>query len=145
MVWPSSALSAREAWRTSASKIGNRVSCEEILQPFQPINYMTEESTIPAFADLGLSQPILEALQAVGYETPSPIQAQTIPVLLSGADLLGQAQTGTGKTAAFALPILAKIDLTRATPQALVLVPTRELAIQVAEAFQRYAARLKGF
>jgi ATP-dependent RNA helicase DeaD len=106
---------------------------------------MTEESKIPAFADLGLSQPILEALQAVGYETPSPIQAQTIPVLLSGADLLGQAQTGTGKTAAFALPILAKIDLTRASPQALVLVPTRELAIQVAEAFQRYASRLKGF
>jgi ATP-dependent RNA helicase DeaD len=84
-------------------------------------------------------------LAAVGYETPSPIQAQTIPLLLSGSDLLGQAQTGTGKTAAFALPVLAKLDLPRTSPQALVLVPTRELAIQVAEAFQRYAAHLKGF
>ena len=76
---------------------------------------------------------------------PRPIQAQTIPLLLAGSDLLGQAQTGTGKTAAFALPVLAQIDLARASPQALVLVPTRELAIQVAEAFQRYAAHLQGF
>jgi len=106
---------------------------------------MTEESNMPPFRDLGLSEPILEALEAVGYETPSPIQAQTIPLLLSGVDLLGQAQTGTGKTAAFALPVLARIDLSRTTPQALVLVPTRELAIQVAEAFQRYASGLKGF
>ena len=99
----------------------------------------------PGFRELGLSEPILEALTAVGYETPTPIQAKTIPLLLSGADLLGQAQTGTGKTAAFALPILARIDLTRAEPQALVLAPTRELAIQVAEAFSRYAAQLPGF
>ena len=99
----------------------------------------------PGFRELGLSAPILEALAAVGYETPSPIQAQTIPLLLSGSDLLGQAQTGTGKTAAFALPVLAQLDLSRASPQALVLVPTRELAIQVAEAFQRYAAHLQGF
>jgi len=97
------------------------------------------------FRELGLSAPLLEALAAVGYETPSPIQAQTIPLLLSGSDLLGQAQTGTGKTAAFALPILAQIDLAQSRPQALVLVPTRELAIQVAEAFQRYAAHLQGF
>lgn len=106
---------------------------------------MNDELPVPGFRELGLPDPLLEALTAVGYETPSPIQAQTIPLLLSGADLLGQAQTGTGKTAAFALPILAQIDLQHTSPQALVLVPTRELAIQVAEAFQRYAARLTGF
>ena len=106
---------------------------------------MNDEQRPPGFRELGLSTPILEALAAVGYESPSPIQAQTIPLLLSGSDVLGQAQTGTGKTAAFALPILAQIDLPRTSPQALVLVPTRELAIQVAEAFQRYAAHLKGF
>lgn len=99
----------------------------------------------PGFRELGVSEPVLAALSDVGYEAPSPIQAATIPVLLSGADMLGQAQTGTGKTAAFALPILTRIDLTRRRPQALVLVPTRELAIQVAEAFQRYAGRLAGF
>ena len=106
---------------------------------------MSDEHQAPGFRELGLNEPILEALRAVGYETPTPIQAQTIPLLLSGSDLLGQAQTGTGKTAAFALPILARIDLQLAGPQALVLVPTRELAIQVAEAFQRYSAHLKGF
>ena len=97
------------------------------------------------FADLGLSEAVLKGLADVGYESPSPIQAATIPVLLSGADILGQAQTGTGKTAAFALPILSKLDLGQKEPQALVLVPTRELAIQVAEAFQKYAAHLRGF
>ncbi len=106
---------------------------------------MSNEQPPAGFHELGLSAPILQALTAVGYETPSPIQAQTIPVLLAGSDLLGQAQTGTGKTAAFALPILTQIDLAQMSPQALVLVPTRELAIQVAEAFQRYAAHLKGF
>src|SRR5450432_2521934 len=95
-----------------------------------------------AFADLGLSEAVLKALADVGYESPSPIQAATIPVLLSGKDMLGQAQTGTGKTAAFALPALTQIDLAGREPQVLVLVPTRELALQVAEAFQRYAARL---
>ena len=97
------------------------------------------------FRDLGLSDEVLKALTDVGYESPSPIQAATIPSLLAGKDVLGQAQTGTGKTAAFALPLLSKIDLNQKTPQALVLVPTRELAIQVAEAFQRYASHLKGF
>ena len=97
------------------------------------------------FADLGLSEAVLKGLADVGYESPSPIQAATIPVLLSGVDILGQAQTGTGKTAAFALPILSKLDLGQKEPQALVLVPTRELAIQVAEAFQKYAAHLRGF
>ncbi len=95
------------------------------------------------FTDLGLTKAILKSLEDVGYETPSPIQAETIPSLLKGADVLGQAQTGTGKTAAFALPVLAKIDLAQKNPQALVLVPTRELALQVAEAFQRYAKHMK--
>jgi ATP-dependent RNA helicase DeaD len=102
-------------------------------------------STLPSFRDLALIDPLLRALDDVGYETPSPIQAQTIPLLLAGKDVLGQAQTGTGKTAAFALPILSRIDLKQKDPQVLVLAPTRELAIQVAEAFQRYAAHLKGF
>jgi ATP-dependent RNA helicase DeaD len=91
------------------------------------------------------NESLIAALEAVGYESPSPIQAATIPVLLAGRDVVGQAQTGTGKTAAFALPILARIDLKQNQPQALVLTPTRELAIQVAEAFQRYASHLKGF
>ncbi len=106
---------------------------------------MSDEQKTPTFRELGLSEPILEALTAVGYEMPSPIQAQTIPLLMSGSDLLGQAQTGTGKTAAFALPVLTGIDLQLTHPQALVLVPTRELAIQVSEAFQRYSTHLKGF
>ncbi|MGE5492078.1 MAG: DEAD/DEAH box helicase [Actinomycetota bacterium] len=100
---------------------------------------------IDSFDQLGLSAPILQALAGIGYETPSPIQAQCIPIILEGHDLLGQAQTGTGKTAAFALPLLNKIDISVAKPQALVLTPTRELAIQVAEAFQSYAHNLPGF
>jgi ATP-dependent RNA helicase DeaD len=102
-------------------------------------------SSSASFRDLALSEPVLRALTDVGYEAPTPIQAATIPVLLSGADMLGQAQTGTGKTAAFALPALSKLDLSRHEPQVLVLVPTRELALQVSEAFLRYAAHLKGF
>ena len=97
------------------------------------------------FADLPLSEAVLKAVQDVGYETPSPIQAQSIPKILDGRDLLGLAQTGTGKTAAFALPLLSKIDLKQRSPQVLVLTPTRELAIQVAEAFQRYARHMPGF
>ena len=106
---------------------------------------MTLPDTQQGFADLGLSSPLLQVLQELGYETPSPIQAATIPMLLANRDVLGQAQTGTGKTAAFALPILERLDRSQASPQALVLVPTRELAIQVAEAFQRYAAHVAGF
>ena len=97
------------------------------------------------FADLGLPEPLLRAVTDLGYESPSPIQAATIPPLLAGRDVLGQAQTGTGKTAAFALPILARIDPAQFKPQALVLAPTRELAIQVAEAFQTYASHLPRF
>ncbi|MBU3021113.1 DEAD/DEAH box helicase [Aestuariibacter sp. A3R04] len=92
------------------------------------------------FKDLNLPPSILQALEKVGYEKPSPIQAESIPLLLEGHDLLGQAQTGTGKTAAFALPMLANIDPEAKLPQLLVLAPTRELAIQVAEAFQVYAS-----
>ena len=104
-----------------------------------------QDSSKIAFNQLGLSAPVLAALDEVGYETPSPIQAETIPVLLAGRDLVGQAQTGTGKTAAFALPLLSRIDLSLQQPQVLVLAPTRELALQVAEAFQRYASKLTGF
>jgi ATP-dependent RNA helicase DeaD len=104
---------------------------------------MTESVT--SFADLQLKPELLKALADVGYETPSPIQAACIPVLLAGSDLLGEAQTGTGKTAAFALPVLQRIDLSRPVPQALILTPTRELAIQVAEALQKYAHHLPGF
>lgn len=100
---------------------------------------------VESFAQLGLSEAILSALQDVGYETPSPIQAECIPVLLEGKDLLGMAQTGTGKTAAFAIPILNRLDISNASPQALVLTPTRELALQVAEAFVRYAKHMPGF
>jgi ATP-dependent RNA helicase DeaD len=101
--------------------------------------------TVTAFDQLALNKPLLAVLDEVGYETPSPIQAQTIPLLLQGKDVLGQAQTGTGKTAAFALPLLSNLDLKQKTPQVLVLTPTRELAIQVAEAFQKYASNMRGF
>ncbi|MDO8846445.1 DEAD/DEAH box helicase [Methylicorpusculum sp.] len=104
-----------------------------------------DDSTFPTFRELALIEPLLKALDDVGYESPSPIQAQIIPYVLEGRDVVGQAQTGTGKTAAFALPLLSKIDLKKTEPQVLVLAPTRELAIQVAEAFQRYATYLKGF
>jgi len=101
--------------------------------------------TASDFASLGLPGALLAVLSEVGYESPSPIQAQAIPLLLSGKDLLGQAQTGTGKTAAFALPLLARIDASANYPQLLVLAPTRELALQVAEAMQTYARFLPGF
>ena len=97
------------------------------------------------FAELGISAPVLKAVQQLGYEQPSPVQAQSIPILLEGKNLLGTAQTGTGKTAAFALPFLSMLDEKQKTPQILVLTPTRELAIQVAEAFQTYAKFIKGF
>jgi ATP-dependent RNA helicase DeaD len=106
---------------------------------------MSTEQEPLRFADLGLADPVMAAVTEVGYESPSPIQAATIPALLAGRDVLGQAQTGTGKTAAFALPLLSRLDLRAGKPQALVLAPTRELAIQVAEAFQRYANKMPGF
>ncbi len=101
--------------------------------------------TITTFQQFALNKSLLQVLDEVGYETPSPIQAQTIPLLLEGRDVLGQAQTGTGKTAAFALPILNNLDIKQKDPQVLVLAPTRELALQVAEAFQKYATHINGF
>jgi len=96
------------------------------------------------FSELNLPEPVLQAVTELGYEQPSPIQAQSIPALIDGRDLLGQAQTGTGKTAAFALPLLSNVDPKNKAPQLLILAPTRELAIQVAEACQQYAKHLKG-
>lgn len=96
------------------------------------------------FASLGLPEDIVKAVAKVGFEKPSPIQAETIPVLLEGKDVVGQAQTGTGKTAAFALPLLAGIDRDERYTQALILAPTRELALQVADAVQSFADQLKG-
>ncbi len=95
------------------------------------------------FKDLGLNPNLVQALEASGYVAPTPIQAESIPYLLAGRDLIGQAQTGTGKTAAFALPLLQTMDLKKSQTQVLVLTPTRELAIQVAEAFERYAGGVK--
>jgi ATP-dependent RNA helicase DeaD len=105
---------------------------------------VTEVTETLLFDDLGLDPKVLKALRDVGYETPSPIQAEAIPPLLDGQHVVGLAQTGTGKTAAFALPILSRIDLSQKAPQVLVLAPTRELALQVSEAFERYAAHIKG-
>ena len=108
---------------------------------------LSEADTAPttvSFSELGLADAVLKALKDVGYETPSAIQAATIPPLLAGRDVVGLAQTGTGKTAAFALPILSRLDLAQKNPQALVLAPTRELALQVCEAFEQYASGMRG-
>ncbi|PZE56311.1 ATP-dependent RNA helicase [Curtobacterium sp. MCPF17_047] len=102
-----------------------------------------DEEPVITFADLGLSEPVLKAVKDIGYETPSAIQAATIPILLEGRDVVGLAQTGTGKTAAFALPVLSRMESGAKLPQALVLSPTRELALQVCEAFEQYASHMK--
>ena len=105
---------------------------------------MFSENSAPSlFSDLGLSKELLKALTAQGYEAPTQIQVEIIPPILAGRDVVGQAQTGTGKTAAFALPLLSCIDLKSSKPQVLVLAPTRELAIQVAESFKNYGQCLK--
>ena len=107
---------------------------------------MTEPKiATPSFRDMNIAEPFLAVLDEIGYETPTPIQAQAIPHLLQGLDLLGHAPTGTGKTAAFALPLLSRLNMDDKNVQVMTLTPTRELAIQVAEAFQRYASHLKGF
>lgn len=105
---------------------------------------MTDTPMAGGFAALGLNASVLSALTAVGYEEPSPIQAQSIPVILEGHDMIGQAQTGTGKTAAFALPLLSRLEPSRREPQILILTPTRELALQVAAAFERYSSEMPG-
>ncbi|MEJ5928829.1 DEAD/DEAH box helicase [Corynebacterium sp. H128] len=104
----------------------------------------SEDDSTQGFENLGLPAEVLKAIAKVGYETPSPIQSETIPVLMEGRDVVGLAQTGTGKTAAFALPVLSRIDKSVRAPQALVLAPTRELALQVADAFQEFADHLGG-
>jgi ATP-dependent RNA helicase DeaD len=109
---------------------------------------MTQSDARPgtsSFRDLGLSEPLVRVLDEIGYETPTPIQSQAIPLLMQGRDILGHAPTGTGKTAAFALPLLSGIDVRNKNIQVLTLTPTRELAIQVAEAFQHYATHIQGF
>ncbi|HET9858208.1 MAG TPA: DEAD/DEAH box helicase [Nocardioidaceae bacterium] len=114
------------------------------MPPTDPRTTVTEPDQPLTFADLGIDKRVLRALDDVGYESPSPIQAATIPALLAGRHVVGLAQTGTGKTAAFAVPILSRLELRQKKPQALVLAPTRELALQVSEAFERYAAHLPG-
>lgn len=106
---------------------------------------LSDDIALPGFEELGLSENICKTISELGYEQPSAIQAQAIGPFLENRDILGLAQTGTGKTAAFALPLMSNIDLKQKTPQALILAPTRELAIQVSEAFQSYAKRMKGF
>lgn len=108
------------------------------------MNLQIEETNDTSFAQFGLKSELMKAINDLGYEAPSPIQQKTIPLILEGKDIIGQAQTGTGKTAAFALPLLEKIDVKSKDVQALVLTPTRELAIQVAEAFHSYARHLGG-
>jgi ATP-dependent RNA helicase DeaD len=116
------------------------------IQANQPSNSATptSSSAAPGFAHFGFGPELLQALEAIGYQEPSPIQKAAIPELMLGRDLVGQAQTGTGKTAAFALPMLARLDPDERKPQVLVLAPTRELALQVADAFNSYAAKLNG-
>src|SRR3954453_18563695 len=105
---------------------------------------MTENASDPTFDELGLRPELLQALSSLGYEEPTPIQQEAIPPLVEGRDLLGQAATGTGKTAAFALPVLERLTAHRTdrAPVALILVPTRELAVQVSEALHRYGREL---
>ena len=105
----------------------------------------TEENHKSPFEAFGLNSKLLKTVAELGYESPSPIQSESIPQLLDGRDILGQAQTGSGKTAAFALPLLSRLNIKQRSPQILVLAPTRELAIQVSEAFQKYAGKLNGF
>ena len=116
-------------------------SSEEFSDEYSENEEPSDEALV-TFEDLGLADEVLEAIKALNYETPSPIQAKAIPALLQGGNLLGTAQTGTGKTAAFSLPLLSRLDFNGHETSMLVLTPTRELAIQVAEAIQQYAAKM---
>lgn len=120
-------------------------SVEATLVEAEAVPAESISSRLPAFAALGLSDKVLEALVKSGYEQPTPIQTAIIPEMLAGRDVLAQSQTGSGKTAAFALPILSKLDKAQKKPQVLVLAPTRELAIQVSKFFETYGSRVKGF
>ncbi len=123
-------------------------SAEAVSQPEQDLaesDNPDSERPLVSFASLGLSEPVLQAVSDLGFESPTPIQERAIPLVLSGCDLIGQAQTGTGKTAAFALPILSRIDGADRSLKALVLEPTRELALQVSESFQSFARHIDDF
>ncbi|WP_244303397.1 DEAD/DEAH box helicase [Leucobacter coleopterorum] len=133
---------ANEAPANDASAAETVAESETVTEAPAKKKKAPAEAARTTFDDLGLSAPILRAVKGLGYETPSAIQEATIPTLLSGRDVVGLAQTGTGKTAAFALPILSRMEPGKGTPQALVLAPTRELALQVCEAFESYAAHL---
>ncbi len=130
----------RTSKKPAARKPGRSKKVEQVEKPL-----VDDVPTLSSFSELDLPVNLLSALDAVGYETPSPIQCLTIPPLLEGKDVLGHAPTGTGKTAAFALPLLSRLDMSSKHVQIMVLAPTRELAIQVAEAFQKYAAHIKDF
>ena len=130
--------------KTAASK---KATSEKSVPTPEVISTPEVESieAVSAFEEMGLSPEVLKAIVSSGYDTPSPIQQETVPYILSGRDLIGQAETGSGKTAAFAWPLLSKVDIKLARPQILVLAPTRELAIQVTAAFEKYASGMKGF
>ena len=124
--------------------VAKEVSTEEV-STGETSSESVEVPVTNAFQEMGLSPGVMEAIETAGYQTPSPIQAETVPCILEGRDLMGQAETGSGKTAAFAWPLLSKIDMKQSKPQVLVLAPTRELAIQVTAAFEKYARGIKGF
>jgi len=126
-------------------RLAGGVSAGFFLSQSKPMSKSDAKQGTTSFRDLKLSEPLVRVLNEIGYETPTPIQSQAIPLLLKGRDILGHAPTGTGKTAAFALPLLSNIDVQNKSVQVLTLTPTRELAIQVAEAFQHYASHIKGF
>ena len=140
--------SADEAHTASSDDSGDETRAEDTPEQEstsdQDASDEDDEDNGPSFDDLDLSDDVVLAVKKVGFETPSPIQAATIPILAQGRDVVGLAQTGTGKTAAFALPILSRLDRSQKKPQALVLSPTRELALQVADAFQEFADHLGG-
>lgn len=127
---------------SSESQETSQDGAVDTAEDIRDANTSEDTGSTQGFENLGLPSEVLSAIQKVGFETPSPIQSQTIPVLMQGRDVVGLAQTGTGKTAAFALPILARIDASVRAPQALVLAPTRELALQVADSFQSFADHL---
>jgi ATP-dependent RNA helicase DeaD len=137
---PDADLASEIPVAASASVAVGSIEVENLADP--EISDVAEAPVPSGFSGFGLSPEILAGLEAIGFQEPSPIQKAAIPELLLGRDLVGQAQTGTGKTAAFGLPLLQRLDPTQRTPQVLVLTPTRELALQVAEAFNSYASQL---
>lgn len=149
---PEIALSAEALMEMDAEDVDALLAATAIDANPEPGEETADESAeqtaaqrLPAFAALGLGEKLLQALEKSGYEQPTPIQAAIIPEMIAGRDVLAQSQTGSGKTAAFALPILSKLDRVQRKPQVLVLAPTRELAIQVSKSFETYGSRTKNF